>query len=93
MSFFSVSIHLYFKPHQNLLSSTHWASLSNSAVQICIWGVTRSLSKLQSTCLVNLIIQRVLNVRKTKSVAKFDGLEPRLFEDIKGIVAPERDPK
>jgi len=60
---------------------------------IKIWGVTRSLSKLQSTCFVNLIIQRVLNVRKTKSVAKFDGVEPRRFEDIKGIVAPEIGPE
>ena len=30
---------------------------------------------------------------KTKSIAKFDGLEPRRCEDIKEIVASEIDPK
>ena len=29
------------------------------------------------------------NVGKTKRIAKFDSLEPRRCEDIKGIVAPE----
>ena len=33
---------------------------------------------------------RGLNVRKTKRIAKFDGLEPRCCEDIKGIVTPEK---
>ena len=33
------------------------------------------------------------NVRKTKRIAKFGGLEPRRCEDIKGIVAPEIGPK
>jgi len=28
-----------------------------------------------------------------KRIAKFEGLEPRRCEDIKGIVGPERDPK
>jgi len=32
-------------------------------------------------------------VRKTKRIAKFDGVEARRFEDIKGIVAPEIGPK
>ena len=36
----------------------------------------------------NLIFLHVFNVRKTKRIAKFDGLEPRRREDIKGIVAP-----
>ena len=33
------------------------------------------------------------DVRKTKRIAKFDGLEPRRCEDMKGIVAPEIGPK
>ena len=32
-------------------------------------------------------------MRKTKRIAKFDGLEPRHREDIKGIVVPELGPK
>ena len=35
----------------------------------------------------------LFNVRKTKRIAKFDGLEPRRCKDIKGIVAPEIGPK
>ena len=31
--------------------------------------------------------------RKTKKIAKFDGLEPRRCDDIKGIVAPEIGPR
>ena len=33
------------------------------------------------------------NIRKTKRIAKFGGLEPRRCEYVKGIVAPEIDPK
>ena len=40
-----------------------------------------------------MIFLHVFNVRKIKRTAKFEGLEPRRCEDIKGIVAPERDPK
>ena len=32
-------------------------------------------------------------MRKTKRNAKFDGLEPRHYEDIKEIMAPERGSK
>ena len=49
--------------------------------------------KLQSACFEKLIFSRVFNVRKTKRLAKFDSLEPRRCEDVKGIVGPERDPK
>ena len=34
-----------------------------------------------------------LIIRKTKTIAKFEGLEPRRCEDIKGIVAPEIGPE
>ena len=45
------------------------------------------------SCFEKLIFLHVFNIRKTKRIAKFDGLEPRRCEDIKGIVAPEIDPK
>ena len=32
-------------------------------------------------------------MRKIKRIAKFEGLEPRRCEDIKGIVVPEFGPK
>ena len=35
----------------------------------------------------------VFIVRKTKRIAKFNGLEPRRCEDTKEIVAPAIDPK
>ena len=40
-----------------------------------------------------MIFLHVFNIRKSKRTAKFEGLEPRRCEDIKGIVAPERDSK
>ena len=39
-----------------------------------------------------LISSHVFNIRKTKRIVKFDGLEPRRCEDIKEIVAPEIGP-
>ena len=45
--------------------------------------------QLQSACFEKLIFQNVFNVRKTKRIAKFDGLEPRRCEDIKGIMDPK----
>ena len=49
--------------------------------------------KLQSACFEKMIFLHVFNIRQIKRIAKFEGLEPRRCEDIKGIVAPERDPK
>ena len=46
--------------------------------------------KLKSACFEKVIF---FDVRKTKRIAKFGGLEPRLCYDIKGIVAPEIGPK
>ena len=40
-----------------------------------------------------LIFLHVFNIRKTKRIAKFEGLEPRRCEDIKAVVAPEIGPK
>ena len=56
-------------------------------------GPEKLVVKLQSTCFEELIFLHVFNIRKTLRIAKFDGLEPRRCEDIKGIVAPEIDPK
>ena len=42
-----------------------------------------------TTCLVKLIFEHVLNVRKTNSIAKFDRLEARHRKHIKEIVALE----
>ena len=47
--------------------------------------------KLQSSCFEKVIFEHDFNVRNW--IAKFDGLEPRRYEDIKRIVAPEIGPK
>ena len=52
-----------------------------------------SYVKLQSACFENLIFEHVFNVRKTKRIAKFDGLESRRREDIKGIVYTRNRPE
>ena len=52
-------------------------------------GPEMPVVKLQSTCFEKLMFF----AWKTKRIAKFDGLEPRRYEDTKGIVAPEIDPK
>ena len=53
------------------------------------FGPERPVFKLQSACFEKLMFEDVFNVRKTKRIAKFDGLEPRRCEHIKGIVAPK----
>ena len=58
-----------------------------------LFGPEKPVVKLQSTCFEKMIFSHVFNVRKTKKIAKFDGLEPGRCEDIKGIVAPEMGPK
>ena len=42
---------------------------------------------------VDKLILFVIIIRKIKRIAKFEGLEPRRSEDIKGIVVPEIGPK
>ena len=56
-------------------------------------GPKSQLYKLQSACFEKLIFSHVFNVRKTKTIAKFDDLEPRRCEDIKGVVTPEISPE
>ena len=58
-----------------------------------LFGPEKLVVKLQSACFEKMIFLHVFNIRKIKRIAKFEGLEPRRCEDIKGIVAPERDPK
>ena len=40
-----------------------------------------------------MIFKHICNVKETKRIAKFDGLEPRRCKDIKLIVVPEMGPK
>ena len=59
-----------------------------------LFGPEKPVIKLQSDYFEKLILLTCFqNVRKTKRIAKFDDLEPRRCEDIKGIVAPEIGPK
>ena len=58
-----------------------------------LFGPEKLVVKLQSACFEQLIFSHVFNIRKTKRIAKFEGLEPRRCEDIMAIVAPEIGPK
>ena len=58
-----------------------------------LFGSEKLVVKLQSACFEKLIFEHVLNRRKSKRIAKFDGLEPLRCEVIKGNVAPEIGPK
>ena len=58
-----------------------------------LFGPEKLVAKLQSACFEKLIFSHVFNIRKTKRIAKFEGLEARRCEDIKAIVAPEIGPK
>ena len=58
-----------------------------------LFGSEKLVVKLQSACFEKMIFLHVFNIRKIKRIVKFEGLEPRRCEDIKGIVAPERDSK
>ena len=58
-----------------------------------VLGPEKPVVNLQSACFEKLLFKRAFNVRKSKRVAKFEGLEPGRCEDIKGIVAPEMGPK
>ena len=58
-----------------------------------IFGPEKPVVKLQSARFEKLTFLHVFNIRRTKRIATFDGLEARRCEDIKGIVAPEIDPK
>ena len=47
-----------------------------------LFGPEKPIVKLQSACFEKLIFLHVFNIRKTKRIAKFEGLEPRRCEDI-----------
>ena len=71
----------------------NWAPGPVSRKSRGLFGPEKPIVGLQSASFEKLIFEHVLNVRKTKRIAKFDGLEPRRCEDIKVIVAPEIGPK
>ena len=58
-----------------------------------LFGTEELVVRLQSACFEKLIFLHVLNIRKTKRIAKFEDLEPWRCEDIKAVVAPEIGPK
>ena len=53
----------------------------------------KPVAKVKSACFQKLIFYHVFKVRKTKRIEKFDGLEPRRCEDIKGTETHEVGPK
>ena len=64
----------------------------------CLWKVPRTFRARKASCqtAVRLFLKADLLACfkwKTKRTAKFYGLEPQRCEDIKGIIAPEKDPK
>ena len=72
--------------------STYNPAACFSVGQRTFWP-KKPVVRLQSTFFEKLIFEHVLNVRKVKRTATFDGLEPLHFEDITGIVAPKIGPK
>ena len=58
-----------------------------------LFGPEKLVVKLQSARFEKLIFLHALNIRKIKRIAKFEGLELRRCEDIKGIVVPNIGPK
>ena len=58
-----------------------------------LFGPGKLVVKLQSARFEKLIFLHAFNMRKIKRIAKFEGLEPRRCEDIKGIVVPDIGPK
>ena len=80
-----------FLGHRPLATDGYQGPVSRKSREL--FGPEKLVVKLQSPCFEKLIFLHVFNRRKIKRIAKFEGLEPRRCEDIKGIVAPERDPK
>ena len=58
-----------------------------------LFGPEKLVVKLQSARFEKLIFLHAFNMRKIKRIAKFEGLEPRRCEGIKGIVVPDIGPK
>ena len=56
-------------------------------------GPEKAVVKLHSACFEKLIFLHVFNIRKIKRISRFEGLEPRRCEDIKGIVVPRNRPE
>ena len=58
-----------------------------------LFGPEKLVVKVQSARFEKLICLHAFNMRKIKRIAKFEGLEARRCEDIKGIVVPDIGPK
>ena len=58
-----------------------------------LFGPEKLVVKLQFARFEKVIFLHAFNIRKIKRIAKFEGLEPRRCEDIKGIVVPDIGPK
>ena len=58
-----------------------------------LFGPEKLVVKLQSARFEKLNFLHAFNMRKIKRIAKFEGLESRRCEDIKGIVIPDIGPK
>ena len=58
-----------------------------------LFSPEKPVVKLQCACFEKQIFEHVFNVRKTKRITKFVGLEPQHCEDIKGTVPLEINPK
>ena len=79
--------------HTKIQTCIVWIQGPVSRTSREIFGPEKVVVKLQSACFEKLTFLHVFNIRKTKRIAKYDGLDPRRCEGIKGIVAPEIDPK
>ena len=71
-----------------------WKTCQSFDPGACFSNVRRTLQARKATCqtAIHFFFKHAFDTRKTKRIAKFDGLEPRRCEDIKGIVAPENRP-
>ena len=58
-----------------------------------LFGPEKLVVKMQSARFEKLIFLHAFNMRKIKRIAKFEGLEPRRCEDIKGIMVPDIGPR
>ena len=58
-----------------------------------LFGPEKLVVKQHSARFQKLIFLHAFNMRKIKRIAKFEGIEPRRCEDIKGIVVRDIGPK
>lgn len=77
-------------------NTTNQSQIGKEKSAVGQWGSflespEKTVVKLLSACFEKLIFLLVLNIRKTKKTANFEGLEPRRCEDNKAIIlVPEK---